>query len=73
MSTKHKPATSNAEPMEFVSIVMPNRYNERGRLAREADELDKTELVERARTLGIPSDGSKEDITARVKDAARTD
>lgn len=70
-----KPKTGNLEPspMEFETIVMPNRNNERGRLAREADGLHKAELVERAEALGIPTDGSKEDIAARVRDAARID
>jgi hypothetical protein len=68
-----KAKASNAEPMEFETFVMPNLNNERARLSREAEGLNKTELVERAKGLGIPTDGSKDDIEARVRNAARND
>jgi hypothetical protein len=68
-----KAKTSNAEPLEFETFTMVNQTNERGRLAREADSLHKDELVKRAEALGIPTEGSKEEIAGRVKAAARTD
>lgn len=65
--------TSNAEPMEYETVHMPNLTNERGRLARAADGLAKTELADRASALGIPADGTKEEIAERVRDAARAE
>lgn len=70
-----KPKAGNLEPgpMEYEYIVMPNPNNERGRLAREANEITKAELVERAGPLGIDTRGSKDDVAERVRDAARND
>lgn len=65
--------TSNAESMEFETIVMPNMTNERGRLAREAESLGKAELMERAAAVGVPVRGSKAEIVEAVQDAARVD
>ena len=65
--------TSNAESMEFETFVMPNLNNERAKLAREAGSIGKAELVERAEALGVPTGGTKEAISERVKDAARND
>lgn len=65
--------TSNAEPMEFETIRMPNLTNERGRLAREASGMGKEELAERAAALGIPTEGTKEELAGRVRDAARAE
>lgn len=70
-----KPKQQNAQPspMEYEVVRMPNLTNERGRLAREAASLSKDELVERAVSVGVPADGTKEEIAERVKDAVRAE
>lgn len=68
-----KEGTSNAEPLTYEVHVMPNLSNERGRLAREAATLGKTELVERAAAVGIATGGSKDEIAQRVREVARSE
>lgn len=70
-ASKHK--NTEPSPMEFETFVMPNLANERARLARDAGSITKTELVERAEELSVPTSGSKEEIAARVRNAARND
>lgn len=69
-TTKAKTAP---QPDAFETHVMPNMSNERGRLAREAGELSRDELAERAAAVGIDPSGSRAAITERVQDAARND
>jgi hypothetical protein len=61
--------TGEAAPMEFETVRMPNLTNERGRLAREAATLSRDQLVERAEAVGIPTDGTKAEITERVRES----
>lgn len=72
MSTAKSGSTAS-EPMEFETVHMRNTTNERGRLAREAEGLSRTELIERAADVGVNTEGTKEQIAERVRDAARGD
>jgi hypothetical protein len=83
--SKQKSGSTAPSPLEHETIYMPRRSNdgetiaapnlsnERGRLAREAATLSRDELVERAESAGVPTDGTKAEIVERVKDAARGD